>query len=173
MQVIDRDAMLEGLGKLWQMSGGKIAIPLAQSAVALTCPIDTTEDILVSVSIPPNALGINGALRVTQFWSCTNNANAKQVRTRFGGIGGTVYGNANIANNASFRVQCQIHNRGAANSQHGNDGTAGGWSTQTLGITGAIDTSAVQTLIITAQKGTGADALVLESYLIELLTGLS
>ena len=46
-----------------------VAIPLT-GTVALTA--------LVTIPVPAGVMGLNGVLRVTTTWTCTNNANAKK-----------------------------------------------------------------------------------------------
>lgn len=143
---------------------------LGMSAVAVSCPADATEDILATVNVPAGLLGLNGLLRVSAVWTCTNSANTKTPRLRYSGIGGTAYGSSVLTTVTSFRQQAQIANRGLANSQHGNDGAGGGFGTA-LSVTSAVDTTAATSLVITGQKQTLGETFTLESYLVEALPG--
>lgn len=152
-----------------RQSGGQSI--LAFDAAALTTPADTTEDILASIVIPGGSMGKSGLLRVSTFWSMTNNANVKTGRIRLGGIGGTQFATlalASLLTAADIRI---IFNRGVTNSQLGNVvSLVGAWGTSAVAlITGAVDTTLDQTLVITGQKATAGDALVLEAYIVEQL----
>jgi hypothetical protein len=143
---------------------------LGASAVAVSGPADTSENILATINIPAGAMGLNGILRVTTQWTVNNNANVKAARARLGGIGGTDFLGANIASTLSMRAETQIANRGVANSQVGfGVGTTFFGTLNGAAVTGAIDTSAATTLVITAAKATAGDTMTLEQYLVELL----
>lgn len=145
---------------------------LAASAVAVSCPADTTEDILATITVPAGAMGLNGILRVTANWSFTNSVNNKSMRVRFGGIGGTQYYSVTTTTTQNIGSLTIIQNRGAANSQVG---WQGGTNTQTFSgfaaapTTSAVDTAAATTIVLTGQKATAGETLTLESYLVELI----
>lgn len=143
---------------------------LGASAVAVSAPADTNENILATITIPAGAMGLNGRLRVHTLWTVNNNANVKAARVRLGGIGGTDFLGANIVNTLSMQNQVMIANRGAANSQVGFSlGTTPFALANSANVTAAIDTSAATTLVITAAKATAGDTMTLESYLVELI----
>jgi hypothetical protein len=140
------------------------------SGAAISVPADTTEDILVTVTLPP--LSSTSQIRVQSQVSCTNNANVKTIRVRLGGIGGTIFLSPPFANQGGGGLWGIISNRGATNSQVCN---VPGNAFHPLGagvvanVTGAIDTSVSTTLVITGQKASGGDTLTLDHYLIEVL----
>jgi len=144
---------------------------IAMSAVAVSAGADTNENTLATITIPAGIMGLNGALRVTTYWSLTNNANSKTLKVYFGGIGGTTYLSVDRASAASFSTQTFVHNRGAANSQVGNSDAAANVFTATTDAltTSAIDTSAATTVVITGQKASSGDTLTLAGYIVELL----
>lgn len=152
-----------------------LPVVLGMSAVAVSCPADTNEDALATVTVAANAMGLNGRVRVTSQWTFAGAGGNKTPRVRFGGAGGTAYV-ATALNNANTVVKLvtEFANRGAANSQHGgtvihnNDPALGYVPTAT---TGAIDSSAASSVYISGQKAAGADTLTLESYLVELYPG--
>jgi hypothetical protein len=72
-------------------------IILGASAVAVSGAADTNENILATITIPAGAMGLNGILRVYADYTVTNNANAKTLRVRLSGIGGTVLDSKNAA----------------------------------------------------------------------------
>ena len=151
-----------------------IMLPGWSSAVGVSCPADATEDILATLAIPAGIMGLNGILRVSTRWSHTGSVNAKTLRHRLGGIGGTAYQlSAAGATDIAHAAQVWIQNRNAANSQIGHISAAGasGFGPSTAAhTTGAIDTSIAQTLVLTGQKASAGETLTLESYFLELIT---
>jgi hypothetical protein len=112
-------------------------------------------------------MGPNGFIELHCLWTHTSSGNNKILRARFGGGSGTIHFQATATTNNEYTLFTVIHNRNAENSQ-----VSRGWSS--LGgagvspATGAIDTSADTTLVITGQKATGSETLTLESYLAKL-----
>jgi hypothetical protein len=145
---------------------------IAKSAAAVSVPADTTEDTLATITVPANAMGANGALRITTMWSFTNSGNNKTIRARFSGGAGTQYMNIVFAANANFMDQRTISNRNATNSQVGYVAAAAPFGGATTGgiVTSAVDTTASTTVVITGQKASSGETLTLEMYLVELLT---
>lgn len=145
---------------------------LGASAVAVSGPADTNENILATITIQAGAMGLNGILRVTTCFSFTNSANTKAGRIRLGGIGGTAFlSQTGWTTQLGLEHITTIYNRGATNSQVGGGigvADSGPVAGQTR-VTGTIDTSAATTLVITGQKGLAGDTLTLESYLVELI----
>lgn len=138
---------------------------------AVTAPVDTNENILNTYR---GTWTVNTVIRWTLDATCTNNANAKNLRVRLGGIGGTIYYQRNMASTTGMTVSGMIVNRGVTDSQEGSV-TAGtthagvvlGWGK----TTSTIDTSVPVDLIVTIEKGTGSDTVVLERFHVERLTG--
>lgn len=146
---------------------------LGASAVAVSCPADTTEDILGTINVPAGAMGLNGILRIRTHWTFTGSVNAKNWRIRLGGIGGALFlnnGDATLTD-TDFWADTMIQNVGSAAIQKGY--SRGITNVSSLQVTsksaGAIDTSVAQTTVITGQKATAGETLTLESYLVELL----
>lgn len=147
----------------WQIAG--------QSSAAVSCGADTNEDTLATITIPANALGANGRLRITTIWTTTNSGNNKTTRVRYSGASGTQYG-LNVLTTTATAVEMRlIGNRNATNSQVGGmPGGTGGWGTSATAVsTSAVDTTAATTVVITGQKASSGEVLTLESYLVELL----
>lgn len=145
------------------------------SAVGFSVTGTTAETALASVTVPANAMGVNGILRVHTTWSYTNSGNNKIVKVRFGGIGGKSYLNTTATTTATLKHVFQLANRGVANSQ-----VAGTYSAATAGIwgptasaltTSAVDTSGETTVVFTGQLANTGETITLESYLVELLNG--
>jgi hypothetical protein len=146
---------------------------LGQSSTAIVAPTDTTEDVLVTISIPANYLGLNSRLKVYTSWTCTNNGNVKTVRVRLGGTAGTDYLNGVLTSLAGGFGECEITETGANLSQQGT-----GWlmvATPAIQFraqqTGTLDITVAQTLVITSQKATGSDTVTLVSYRVEHFYG--
>jgi hypothetical protein len=150
-------------GTRWIAAGPQI---LARSAAPVVAPVDTNENILVTINVPEELLGINGILRITPYWSTTNNANVKTLRARFSGIGGTALLSVNAASGSAAMTPIIVANRNAANSQY-----AMGLSGATVNsVNGpAVNTLAATTVVITAQKATAGDTVQLDAYLVEVL----
>lgn len=143
-------------------------VVLAKSGAAVSLPVDTTEDTVATITIPANSMGANGRIRVTTYWTETNNANSKTTRIKFGGTNFASIASANLAQRGTLAT---ISNRNATNSQWGVGTFTGVGSYNDQGyITAAIDTTSAVTMLITGQKATAGDTLTLESYLVELLS---
>lgn len=144
---------------------------LGASAVAVSGPADTSENILATITVPAGAMGLNGILRVRALWSHTNSANNKTLRIRLGGVGGTQFLAIVPTTTASAITDTTIQNRGAANSQVGSVAAlvASFGTTSGALATGAIDTSVATTLVLTGQKASAGETITLESYLVELI----
>jgi len=145
-------------------------VKLGGSGVAVPHTGDTNDFVFATIPVPAGVMGPNGILRITTFWSCTNNANGKTGRTRFSGAGGTIFQSIGLNSIATMRAGGEIANRGALNSQVGSTST--GWgSSSNAPVTAAVDTSVDQTVTITGQLTVGTDTLTLEYYLVEVLPG--
>lgn len=144
---------------------------LCKSAVAVSAPADTSEDTLATCTVPANAMGANGALRISAQFSVNNTANAKNTRVRFSAIGGTIYGGTNIANQTGMVTWIEIRNRNATNSQVGYSryDVYAGAGILTSSLTSAVDTTAATSIVITCQKATAGETCTLESFLVELM----
>lgn len=154
-------------GTAWEPVQGIVTI--ARSAVAASVTGTLSEAALATITIKPAMMGSNGQLRITVLFSNNNNANAKNARVRFGGISGTVYLDASNTTNISLQWIVQVRNRNAANSQIGFVSTAAFGNSAAANVTGAIDTSSSQDLVITGQLANTGDTLTLESYSVELI----
>ena len=148
---------------------------LGASAVAAPHTGDTSETVLASFTLPGGAMGPNGIVRVTTLWTCTNNANAKTMRIRLGGLTGTAFLAASVAATNVGIMQRTIHNRNSSASQVAfNAASAGSFANVAGGAapaTGAVDTSADQVIAISGQLANAADTMTLEACLVELVHG--
>jgi hypothetical protein len=153
------------------ITGTNVPYVVGRSGAAVTSPLDTVENVMATITIPANAMGPNGFIRVTTQWSATNNANVKTLRVRHSGASGNIYSSINIASTLTYTALAFIINRNSASSQIGGNplvSIAGGGTAPT---TGSVDTTAATTIVISAQKVTGTDAMVLEWYVVEVVYG--
>lgn len=142
----------------------------ANSAVTGT----TNETTLATITIPANSMGPNGRLKVTTTWSYTNSANAKSLRVRLNGIGGTAFLTGSVTTTDTAKYETEIYNKGATNSQEcfSAPSAQGGWGTSTAAIiTGAIDTTADRDIVITGQLVNTGETITLKNYKVEILYG--
>lgn len=142
---------------------------LAATQVAVAAPGDTNENVLGSVIVPAGAMGANGRLRITTFWSFTNNANSKLIRMKFGG---STFQLTEAASQSGLRLSNEIINLNNVASQHGTGiYLTGGWGFAAV-VSGvialAINTANAATIEMTAQKAVAGDAVTLFGYLVEL-----
>lgn len=147
---------------------------LGASAVQVSHTGDTAEFTLATITVPANAMGANGILRVTAHWSWTNSVNTKNARCYFNTTSGTNFMNLAPTTTTGSREQRQLANRNAANSQvygtpAGGNAT-GGWSTGTGALlTSAVDTTQAVNIVFTGQLTNSGETIAIEDYLIELM----
>lgn len=155
------------------LSGKNVGYSLQHSGTQILTPADTSEDVLATIPVPAGAMGPNGFLRIYTLWGMTGSTNAKTMRVRLGGIGGTMHWSSGAIVTASLIIvnsMSHIFNRGAQNSQVGVGTIAPGVGAGTISLptTGAIDTSVPQDLVITGQKASAGEVLALDAYSVEL-----
>lgn len=136
-------------------------------AAALTGTTDETA--LATITVPANAMGANGVLRIETHWLNNNSGNNKTARARFSTISGTQFVLAAVTTTLSWRDVHLIANAGATNSQTAHT-TANQFGTSSnAAVTASVDTTAATTLILSGQLANGGDSLTLNYYVIELL----
>lgn len=142
----------------------------SQGNTALTVPADTTEDTLATIILPANSLGANGCVVLRTTWSETASANAKTMRAYLGGTGGTKFFETQVTSGtalASTRLST-ICNRNVTNSQV-STALDGNFANSAQAVsTGAQDTTTALNIVITGQKATAGESLVLQQYSITL-----
>ena len=136
---------------------------LAVQNTEVVSPSNTNENTVYSFSVPGGTIGNNGSLRICTQFLCTNNANVKTLRIKFGGVTVLSTPAANAAGAGQF---LKIANRNSESSQISGIVVSGTTGTIT---TMAIDTSATQNIEVTVQKATAGDTLDLQSIIIEHL----
>jgi hypothetical protein len=148
---------------------------MGASATQVSLTGTTAETVMATVTIPANALGPNGMIRVQAFFSgMTSSANTKTIRYRLNGLSGTSMVSLPFSTVTTGNLQGYIQNRGSVTSQVGwGSGCRGtdGLQTQTGPNTGAIDTKASVDLVISAQLASGAEAITMDQFLVELIPG--
>ena len=147
---------------------GVSALVIAASAAPILLTGTLTETNLVALKIPGKRLGPQGMLRLTAFWSLTNNANSKTARIRLGPS--TNIGSYNMVSMAAASILAQVFARGEA-AQIANQSIqapfSGGASIGAI----AVDMTVDQDLIISGQLGNVGDSMTLEAWIVELLNG--
>lgn len=129
---------------------------IEQNWVGATAPEnDTNENTLYTMTIPGGVMGANGVLSIRTKWQYTNSANNKVFRARLGASQLCTF-TATTSGCGAF--VWDINNRNSESAQLGTNGGGGGAAGGTVD-TATIDTSADQTLTITAQKATGTETV--------------
>lgn len=137
-----------------------------QSWVGVTAPAnDTNENTLYSITIPGGTIGANGALSIRVRWDYTNSSNTKTLRAR---LGGSLLCTFSATTSGTVSCVWDINNRNSASAQVGTNGAGGGAAAGTTN-TAAVDTSADQTLTITAQKATGTETVTMLGVTVTML----
>lgn len=165
-----------GVAYLDTYTSGVPAVPASPTAVTDgkgSFTGDTGEEFGPAITVPGNVLGPNGQLRLTMLHAASpSNANGKTVRNRFSGNGGAIGFSGGMGGSIKGFSLSHWANRNAPNAQVsggfliGNNGSP----TASIGAEGAVDTTAASTLVISLQRATATDNLVLDSFLVELLS---
>jgi len=145
---------------------------LAQAVVNASCAANTTENVLATITVPANTLGLNGSVEILATWAMTNSANNKTTRVRFSGAAGTEFQNRIITTQASSQQLTSISNSGAANSQRGMGvGSTGIGETTNAVVVGSVDTTADTTIVLSGQKALAGETLTLVKYRVTVFPG--
>lgn len=133
---------------------------LGQSAVAVPHTGDTALFTTDTITIPANAMGINGLIEVKAQFTYPTSANNKTMTIKFGGS--TVYTLVQ-ASGTILLVTATIFNRASPSVQQ-LSGYAFASSTlsQTAPTAGAIDTTAPADITITTQLALGTETIIRE-----------
>lgn len=146
---------------------------LAATAVAASVTGTTSETVLATVSIPPGAMGLTGAIEVRTIWSGTASANNKTYRVRLGGASGSQVLSIVLTTTPNLSDVRRLRNRNSASSQlcsAGGGGPVGGFgSTDSSIVATSINTAVAQDLVISAQLAISSETATLEGYEVWLL----
>lgn len=139
---------------------------LASSGAAIANTGNTTENTLVTVTVPAGSMGANGFLRITTVWTTTNNGNTKTMRVKFNGTNFTAFSHTT---SVGAQVLTMIRNRNSESSQVGAASSSYYSAGAAAHITSSHDTTGALNITITAQCVTsGSDTITLEGYTVEL-----
>lgn len=145
----------------------------ASAATGMAVTGTTDETTLATISIPAATMGIHGILRTTTLWTVTNSGNAKTLIAKLGGAAGTGYLSRSVTATASISMCTIIRNRNSQAAQVSffeGGGASGGWGDNgSANLTGTIDTSAAQDLLIRGTLANSGETITLQSYMVELL----
>jgi hypothetical protein len=158
-----------GVAFLNTYTSGIATIPTSPTAVVAgqgAFTGDTGEEFGISVSVP--ILGANSQIRISASTTQTNNANAKTVRGRLSGSGGTILASANVASFGSAGFQAVISNSGSVSKQNAG-GIAASGIAYTFGALGTVNTGVATTLVLSLQKATATDNIVLLPPVVEAI----
>ncbi len=126
---------------------------------------NTTENTIITTTIPGNSIGANGSFHIQILWSRTNNANAITGRLKFNGTLIATY----LPSNQSGTTYTTIRNRNSLTSQASGNASStsnagfGSYTTAAIG-TYSFDTSSPITVTLTMQNFDGADTGSTEGF---------
>ena len=167
---------IAGTAYLNTYTGGTPSIPASPTPVADgkgAFTGDLGEEFGPTITVPANAMGANGALRISYASRQNNSAGLRTQRIRYSGNAGTVFVSAGSTTVALESGILNIQNRGVANSQvaWAAGGTAGSWNAGIYNFQdSAVDTTAATTVVLSMQRNTATDNYVIEQYTVELLS---
>lgn len=140
-----------------------------QTAFATTGPGAFTGSIAEAagqtITVPAGAMGANGRIRTRLIIANNNSAGIKTPRLRFSGAAGTVFFTDTLSTTTGVIVEVEISNRGSQSVQEQSwaalFGAASPHTVSSETGAGAIDTSAATTLVISGQRDTATDNLII------------
>lgn len=143
---------------------------LEDSGTAVSVSASTDEETLATITVPGNAMGPNGHLRIWTAWAWGSSGNIKTPRVK---VGGTLYSSQTPTTTTGAALLTQVRNINDAESQisYGASGLIGLGISSAAIITSSIDTTADFDIELTGQKANSGDTLTLQSYCVELLAG--
>lgn len=169
--IIVTDIGADGVGSLWR-SDGTIwrrlhAVRFYDTGAAVTVTNTTTETTVAAMTIPGNALGPSGKIKIWPLLSMTNSANNKTIKITFGGQ--TLYSAVGFTSMAQMAQLIVIRNKTASTQVCVNGAASGiGNTTGSVG-TGTVDTRTDQTLAMTVKMAALAETITLEGFFVELV----
>lgn len=141
------------------------------SGAAVSHTGDTNETALATIPIAAGLMDINDRLEISGVFTFPNSANIKTLRVRLGGIAGTIFKSFTPTTTTQIDFLTHITNRGAQDAQVGPP--AGqiviNQSIAASVVTGAIDMSEAQDLVITAQLASAGETITLQSRCVKLI----
>lgn len=154
-----------------------MAIPGMQGEIlGVNVPYDspnaTAESVIFTFRIPPNTLPLNFNMTLNGNVRLTNNANAKTMQCRMGGLAGTLFHQSPaLASLANYNLEAAFSGIGDSATLKGfGAGSAGGFGTSATAYT-TLATNYIATeteIVVTATKATGTDTLALDSLAVSI-----
>ncbi len=146
----------------------RLVLDIASNGASINMTGTTNnETTLYSVTVNANTLGANGTLRIVAMFSYTNNSNNKTLKITYGG---TAFYTQVLTTTTMVQIMTVIHNRNLTNSQISMPLAYTGLGTNTgAKVTGAVDTTQDQSLVITGTTAVSSDTITLESVTVEVL----
>lgn len=141
--------------------------PTAVSAGQGAFTGDIGEEFGVTVTVPANALGATGSLRIGYSTLQTNNANTKTLKVRWSGNGGSTFGSQSLASVVGSGAIMEINNQ--ATSANFSQALSSYGGTVNTVANQAIDSTASTTVVFSMQRGTATDNIVLYPPVVEVL----
>jgi hypothetical protein len=137
-----------------------------KSAVAVALTGTLVETVLATYNLPAGLLGANGEIEIELDATETNNANAKTLAVRLGGLAGTVIMslNSNTINGRSLIGRCRLRNNAAVQRTRFYTATDVAALTSAAGVASAVNLQADTQLVVTGTLANIADTLQLEAF---------
>jgi len=155
------------------VGGYSVARVLGALTVPVTMPTDTAENVGYTLTIPGGTMGANGVLRVSFRVKGITGSGNKVIRVRLGGALGDQMFSSTQSTAAAMTAIIFVWNSNSASAQLA-DGmliAAGGTGAiSSTDGTGTQDTATNKDIVITVQKSTGSDVLVLDRAIVELVS---
>lgn len=146
-----------------KVGGHGVAQVIAQSGVSASVTGTTAETTLATISIPANAVGVNGRIRVTMGWSSAASA-SHTLRVRLAGTAMMSITSASV----SYVLQGDIVSQNSQSSQVAIPiGVVS--SGASAPVTSAANMASVQSITITAAPGATTETVTLYWYSVEVL----
>lgn len=119
---------------------------------------------LLSITVPANSMGANGALRITTLWS-TNSAAGKNLICRFDGQAVFYVAPGAVS---GIGIQKTVRNRGATQQVIANNSISGDTGVNSPG-TIAVDTTVDKALAVSIAPSAATEWAIFEGFTIEIL----
>ena len=171
MTIIVTDIGADGVGSLWRSDGALWRrlhpIRFYDLGAPVTVTNTTVETTVASVTIPGNALGPSGKIKIWPLITMTNSANNKTIKFTLGGQ--TLYSAVGFASMVQMAQLIVIRNK-KASTQVSVNGQASGIGNTTGSIgTGTVDTTTDQTLAMTVKMAALGETITIDGFFVEML----
>lgn len=155
---------------------GVPTIPASPTAFATTGPgayVGNTTEVGVLITVPANAMKLNGGIRGRCDFGHTNSANNKVPRARFGGIAGTQLTGGTCTTTTGATLDFHTTNAGLATSQTGGGRTvnsAAAVINAGINVVTSVNTAADTTVALAMTPANATDNQWIENFIVELVT---